>query len=244
VISFYDVINYSKRADSRSIFSLFSDTSRADDFVVETSGIFCDYSKQNITKKELDLLFDWAKTSGLAKHIHRMFSGEKINVTEERSVLHTVLRSNDAVKRKILKDEAQEVIDTEAKMAKIVTDVCTGELLSASGEKFTDVLAIGIGGSYYGVKVGLSALKPYHSTGLNVHVLANVDGVAVEEKINLLPANTTLVVVISKTFTTQETLLNANAIKNWMLRESFHCDVINKQWTDPHFNTFRVLMNQ
>jgi glucose-6-phosphate isomerase len=105
-------------------------------------------------------------------------------------------------------------------------------------KKFTDVLAIGIGGSYYGVKVGLSALEHYRNLSLSVHVIANVDGGALEEKLKTLQADTTLVVVISKTFTTQETMLNAKAVKAWMLASvqsaSSQLDytgaVITKQW--------------
>ena len=133
-------------------------------------------------------------------------------------MLHTVLRAPDAVKKSVLGNQAQEVIDTEAKMAKIVDNVQSGHVRSVTGEKFTDILAIGIGGSYYGVKVALSALVPYHQPGLKAHVLANVDGDAAQEKFAKLNTNTTLVVVISKTFTTQETLLNATIVKEWMLK--------------------------
>lgn len=225
-----DICQLAEKAKSRSIYELFAELQRAEKLSTSVDDIFLDYSKQNITCDELSALVQWADNSHLSETINRMFSGDKINNTENRAVLHTALRAENTIKKAVLKEEAGEVIDTESKMAKIVDDVCGGKLLSASGEKFTDVLAIGIGGSYYGIKVALSALKPYHTTGLNVHVLANVDGGAVEEKINLLPAATTLVVVISKTFTTQETLLNATAIKNWMLSASSKSDIIEKQW--------------
>ena len=225
-----DICQLAEKVKSRSIHDLFSELQRAEKLSTSVDDIFLDYSKQNITCDELSALLQWADNSQLPETINRMFSGDKINNTENRAVLHTALRASDPVKKTVLKEEASEVIDTENKMANIVDDVCAGKLLSASGEKFTDVLAIGIGGSYYGIKVALTALKFYHTTGLKVHVLANVDGGAVEEKINLLPAATTLVVVISKTFTTQETLLNATAIKNWMLSASDKSDIIEKQW--------------
>jgi glucose-6-phosphate isomerase len=133
-------------------------------------------------------------------------------------------------KKAILGAQADEVIATEQHMADIVNDISSGKILSASGEKFTDIIAIGIGGSYYGIKVALSALNTFHTTGLNAHVITNVDGAAVEEKLAQLNVNTTLVVVISKTFTTQETLLNALAVKNWMLKHSSDADIIEKQW--------------
>ncbi len=218
------------QSKSRSIRSLFADVKRADNFSTSSQGLYLDYSKQNITKTELQQLFQLAETSNLTEKIKAQFSGEIINNTEKRAVLHTVLRSPDKIKQEVLGAEAYEVIATEQHMAQIVDDVSGGKLLSASGEKFTDVIAIGIGGSYYGIKVTLSALNTFHTTGLNAHVIANVDGAAVEEKLAKLSANTTLVVVISKTFTTQETLLNALAVKNWMLKHASDADIIEKQW--------------
>jgi glucose-6-phosphate isomerase len=135
----------------------------------------------------------------------------------------------------VLGAQADEVINTEAKMAAIVDDVHSGKVCSVTGEKFTDILAIGIGGSYYGVKVALSALVPYHQPGLKAHVLANVDGDAAQEKFAKLNAATTLVVVVSKTFTTQETLLNATIVKAWMLnalvdQHNLPAEVIAQHW--------------
>ena len=217
-------------AKNRSILSLFDVPNRADGFSLSAADLYLDYSKQNITKAELNHLFTWAEECQLSDKIKAMFIGDKINNTEQRAVLHTVLRAPSSVKHQILDKEAVEVEQTEQHMAQIVDDVCQGKLTGSTGEKFTDVLAIGIGGSYYGIKVGLSALHPYHSTGLKVHVLANVDGAAVTEKLETLHAATTLVVVISKTFTTQETLLNAKAIKAWMLAQLNDDLAIAKQW--------------
>jgi len=220
------------QAKTRSILSLFTndENNRIENYSTNIGGLYLDFSKQNITDEELKQLFKLAETSTLAHKIKAQCSGDIINNTEKRAVLHTVLRASDETKKEILGAQANEVINTEQHMAEIVDDVSTGKLLSASGEKFTDIIAIGIGGSYYGIKVALSALNTFHTTGLNAHVIANVDGAAVEEKLAKLNANTTLVVVISKTFTTQETLLNALAVKNWMLSHSSESDVIEKQW--------------
>jgi glucose-6-phosphate isomerase len=221
----------SKAAKSRAIISLFStDQSRVDQYSTSNAGLYLDFSKQNINATELNQLFDLAEKSDLAEKINAQFCGEVINNTEKRAVLHTVLRAPDEKKQAILGAQADEVIATEQHMADIVNDISSGRLLSASGEKFTDIIAIGIGGSYYGIKVALSALSTFHTTGLNAHVIANVDGAAVEEKLAKLDVATTLVVVISKTFTTQETLLNALAVKNWMLKHSSDTDIIEKQW--------------
>ncbi|MFB1000364.1 MAG: glucose-6-phosphate isomerase, partial [Colwellia sp.] len=178
---------------SRTIRSLFTDEKRADNFSTSSKGLYLDYAKQNITDKELSQLFELAETSNLTEKINAQFSGEIINNTENRAVLHSVLRAPNNIKKEVLGAEADEVIATEQHMANIVDDVSSGALLSASGDKFTDVIAIGIGGSYYGIKVALSALNTFHTTGINAHVIANVDGAAVEEKLAKLTAHTTLV---------------------------------------------------
>ena len=228
-----------KTAKTRSIVSLFDKKERINDFSLSTSHLYLDYSKQNITEIELAQLIDIAQEVGLSECITGQFNGDKINNTEGRSVLHTVLRAPQVVKKQILGDTlANEVEAAELQMAKVVNDVQKGILTSHTGQRFTDVLAIGIGGSYYGVKVSLSALEHYRDLSLAVHVIANVDGGALEEKLKKLNSETTLVVVISKTFTTQETMLNAKAVKQWMLSsESVEnsklntlSQIIEKQW--------------
>jgi glucose-6-phosphate isomerase len=233
-----DVTNLSQFTElalTRNIFSLFSDPERSENYTISAAGLFLDYAKQNIVDSEFVPLFTLAEQVDLAGKISAQFSGEKINTTEQRAVLHTVLRAPDSVKLDVLEAQADEVINTEAKMAAIVDDVHSGKVCSVTGEKFTDILAIGIGGSYYGVKVALSALVPYHQPGLKAHVLANVDGDAAQEKFAKLNAATTLVVVVSKTFTTQETLLNATIVKAWMLnalvdQHNSSAEVIAQHW--------------
>ena len=233
-----DITNLSKfteQAITRNIFSLFTDPERSNNYSISAAGLFLDYAKQNIVDCEFTPLFNLAEQVGLADKISAQFAGDELNSTEQRAVLHTVLRAPDAMKVDVLGAQAQAVIDTEAKMAAIVDDVQSGRVSSVTGEKFTDILAIGIGGSYYGVKVALSALVPYHQKGLKAHVLANVDGDAAQEKFAKLNASTTLVVVISKTFSTQETLLNATIVKAWMLNalaETDHspADIIAQHW--------------
>jgi len=230
-------------AKNRSIISLFSkcanQVDRASDCALSTSHIFLDYSKQNINDSELALLVDIAKGSGLSTSISEQFSGVKINNTEGRSVLHTVLRAPKNIQQQVLGEVlASEVEAAEQEMFSIVNDVHEGVLTGQTGHRFTDVLAIGIGGSYYGVKVCLSALEHYRDLSLAIHVIANVDGGALEEKLKKLNPETTLVVVISKTFTTQETMLNAKAVKQWMLssgsiensNDNSTRAIIDKQW--------------
>ena len=228
-----------KSAKTRSIVSLFDQKERINDFSLSTPHLYLDYSKQNINEVELNGLIEIAEDVGLSESITHQFDGHKINNTEGRSVLHTVLRAPQVVKQQVLGETlAHEVEAAEQQMAKIVEDVQKGVLTGYTGQRFTDVLAIGIGGSYYGVKVSLSALEHYRDLALAVHVIANVDGGALEEKLKKLNVETTLVVVISKTFTTQETMLNAKAVKQWMLSsESVEnsklnnlSQIIEKQW--------------
>ncbi|QBG35280.1 glucose-6-phosphate isomerase [Litorilituus sediminis] len=214
----------------RRIIDLFHDEARGQSFALKMSQLFLDYSKQNISPDELSNLITWARDCRLNDSIDAMFSGEKINNTEERAVLHTLLRAPSEIKYAVLGEQAQEVLQTEVNMASIVDDVRQGKLTSCTGQKFTDVLVIGIGGSYYGLKVALSALSQYQTQHLNVHVLSNVDGQAVADKLSRLEAKSTLVIVISKTFTTQETLLNAHSVKQWMLDELKTDDAISRQW--------------
>jgi len=219
-----------KFAKMRSITSLFSEyrdpIERTKNLSLSTGQLYLDYSKQNINEVELVQVVEIAEEACLSKSISAQFNGDKINNTEGRSVLHTVLRAPQSVQQQVLGEKLYlEVEAAEQQMAKVVNDVQNGILTSHTGQRFTDVIAIGIGGSYYGVKVSLSALEHYRDLSLAIHVIANVDGGSLEEKLKKLNADTTLVVVISKTFTTQETMLNAKAVKQWMLS----CDSIDKR---------------
>jgi len=219
-----------KFAKIRSITSLFSEyrnpNERTKNLSLSTGQLYLDYSKQNINEVELVQVVEIAEEACLSKSISAQFNGDKINNTEGRSVLHTVLRAPQSVQQQVLGEKLYlEVEAAEQQMAKVVNDVQNGILTSHTGQRFTDVIAIGIGGSYYGVKVSLSALEHYRDLSLAIHVIANVDGGSLEEKLKKLNADTTLVVVISKTFTTQETMLNAKAVKQWMLS----CDSIDKR---------------
>lgn len=219
-----------QKSNQRKISNLFDDSERAKDFSIKAAGIFLDYSKQNISRYELSQLLAWVKNKGLNQWIKSLTSGDKVNVTENRKALHSLLRAPLKTKQEVLGKEADEVDKTEKRMFEIIEGITEGRIKSATGEKYTDVLTIGIGGSYYGIKVALSALTHYHCTGLNVHVLASVDGAAVEDKLKKLNASTTLVVVISKTFTTQETMINAQVVKRWMISRLPLEGVIKQQW--------------
>ena len=165
-MDFKKLAPYQNIAQQRTVFSLFEQANRAEVFSVQAPYSYLDYAKQNITADELSLLIEQAKTSSLPEKLAAQFSGDKINNTEGRAVLHTALRATNEVKRQVLLTDADQVIATEVKMAKLVADIQQGHLRSAFNKKFTDVIAVGIGGSYYGVKVALSGLTSFHDTGL------------------------------------------------------------------------------
>ncbi|MDP2561110.1 glucose-6-phosphate isomerase [Psychrobium sp. 1_MG-2023] len=225
----------SKLAVEYSNFSIYqsfvTDAKRAERFSVAAAGLFLDYSKQKVTCEIMDQLEQWAQRLGLSAKISAMFNGDKINFTEERAVLHTVLRAPYERQEAILGEAlANEVANTELKMETLIQAINDKSMTGYSGLAFTDIVAVGIGGSYYGPKICDKALTPYQSKGLSVHYVANVDGNALESKLQLLNPQTTLVVVISKTFTTQETLLNANALKSWLVESGCGEYLIHKHF--------------
>ena len=203
----------------QSIHSHFeTDLKRFDKYSISASQLFFDYSKQNLNVEVISTLVAWAGECQLSEQTNSMYSGVKINNTEKRAVLHTVLRAPANIQKQVLGEKlADEVAQTDARMIELVTALHAGELTGFTGKAFSDVIAIGIGGSYYGPKVCDEALKPYQQASVRVHYLANVDGITVTNKLQGLDPETTLVVVVSKTFVTQETMLNALAVKQWLL---------------------------
>ena len=197
----------------RKITTLF-DTSRAYDFAVQTDGLFFDYSKTNIDRETLRMLLELIKTAGLADKRAAMFSGEKINITEDRAVLHTALRKSSGAVTVDGQDVMPDVLATRARMLKFAEELRSGALQGRGGA-YTDIVNIGIGGSDLGPAMAYLALKPY-SQGPKVHYVSNVDGAHVTDVLAGLDAQTTLVIVASKTFTTIETLTNAETALRWM----------------------------
>jgi glucose-6-phosphate isomerase len=199
----------------RRILSLFDDR-RAADFSVRADGMLLDYSKTNIDETARALLIELAENSGLGARRGAMFSGEKINQTEGRAVLHTALRNLDG--GAVLVDGVDvmpAVHDTLARMRAFSDGVRSGAIAAAGGGRFSDVVNIGIGGSDLGPAMGCLALAPYHD-GPRCHFVSNVDGADVHDVLRGLYAATTLVIVASKTFTTTETMTNAAHARNWL----------------------------
>ena len=198
---------------------------RFDQFSVKRENYLFDFSKNLIDQKTFDLLLQLAEETQLKAAINSMFSGEKINETEKRAVLHTALR--DFSDKEILVDgeNIKPAIKKVLNQMKTFSEkVISGEHKGFSGKEITDVVNIGIGGSDLGPVMVVSALKHFKNR-LNVHFVSNVDGNHIAEVVKNLNPETTLFIVASKTFTTQETMTNANSAKDWFLKAGKEEDV-------------------
>ena len=191
---------------------------RFEEFSVSAGDLFLDYSKNRIDRKTMDLLIELAKETGVEAARDKMFAGEKINITENRAVLHTALRNRSDepvyVDGKNVMPQIREVL---AKMKTFSEAVRNGEWKGATGKEITDVVNIGIGGSDLGPVMVAEALKHYQKDNLHVHFVSNVDGTHMVETLKSLNPETTLFCVASKTFTTQETMTNARTARAWLV---------------------------
>jgi glucose-6-phosphate isomerase len=206
---------------------MFADGKKAEDFTISWENFTVDFSKNRITKKTLDLLFNLASECNLQQSIEDQFNGEKINQTEGRAVLHTAVRAEK--NKKIFvdnKDVVPQVLESRKKIKRFTDDIISGEIKGSTNKIFTDIVNIGIGGSDLGPAMVVEALK-YYSSRLKTHFVSNVDGDHVLEILKELNPETTLFIVVSKTFTTQETLSNAITIKNWLIKNLGEDSVIN-----------------
>ena len=195
-----------------------SDPQRFQRFSLRWGDILFDYSKHRITDKTLGLLLQLAEQSGLAARVEAMFAGERINVTEDRAVLHVALRNRS--QRPFFvdgEDVMPAVRRVLARMRRFSEQVRGGQWRGFTGRPITDVVNIGIGGSDLGPRMVTTALTPYHKEGLRVHYVANVDEADLIETLKGLDQETTLFLVVSKTFTTQETMTNARSARDWLL---------------------------
>ena len=204
---------------------LFENKSRKVDFSLQLDDLEVDFSKNRITSETINLLVDLAKEVGLKNAIEAQFNGEIINETEERAVLHTALRSNN--ESPILvdgKDIKPKIKSTLRKIRSFTNKVVSGKWKGYTGKSITDVVNIGIGGSDLGPDMVVESLK-FYKNHLNTHFVSNVDGDHVSEIVKNLNPETTLFIVVSKTFTTQETISNAETIKNWFLKSATIFDI-------------------
>ena len=213
-------------SEFQSIKELFeNDENRVSKFSIDWNDFYVDLSKNNWTSETKNLLIELANEVELKQAIENYFSGEKINETENRAVLHTALR---AQKNDIVlvdgKNIIPEVFETKLKIETFTNAVLSGNAKGFSGETFTDVVNIGIGGSDLGPAMIVEALQ-YYKTNINTHYISNIDGDHVQEILKKVNPETTLFIIVSKTFTTQETLTNAETVKKWFLKKASEKDI-------------------
>ena len=202
-----------------------NDNNRAEKMHMQWNDFLVDYSKNIATQETIDLLLELAHQVDLKDAISKYFKGDLINQTEDRAVLHTALRAteNSAVMVDGI-NVMPEIFSVKNKIKNFSNEVISGERKGFSGKQFTDIVNIGIGGSDLGPAMIVEALQ-FYKNHLNVHFVSNVDGDHVNEVIKKLNPETTLFVIVSKTFTTQETLSNAETIRSWFLQSATQEDV-------------------
>ncbi|WP_333620763.1 glucose-6-phosphate isomerase [Sphingobacterium multivorum] len=216
------------------------DPHRFSTFSVQWGDVLFDYSKNRITEETLNLLLELAKEVKLDQAIDKMFAGDKINATEGRPVLHTALRQPKnavvTVDGVNIIPQVHEVLD---QMKNFTQDVLSGSWTGYTGKAITDVVNIGIGGSDLGPVMVTEALKAY-KTPLNLHFVSNVDGTHISEVFKHVNPETTLFLIASKTFTTQETMANAHSARSWLLEAGAEIKDIEKHFVALSTNEAEV----
>ena len=198
---------------------------RAIEMSIRWEDFFLDYSKNRINEETISLFQDLVDEIKLSDAISKYFNGDKINQTEGRAVLHTALREKSSTEVKV---NEQNIIPGVFKVKEKIKDfsgkIINGELKGYTGKPFRDVVNIGIGGSDLGPAMVVDSLS-YYKNHLNIHFVSNVDGDHVNEVLKKLNPETTLFIIVSKTFTTQETISNATTIKKWFLQYASESDI-------------------
>ena len=217
------------------------DSARAEKFSLKLGNLLLDYSKNRIIDETLELLVSLAHETGVEQLREQMFAGETINITEQRAVLHTALRnrSNDAVLVDGT-DVMPAVNAVLAQMREFSDAVRNGDWRGYNGERIEDVVNIGIGGSDLGPLMVCEALKAYQHPELRMHFVSNVDGTQICETLKKLRPQSTLFIVASKTFTTQETLTNAHSARDWFLQQVDYESAIASHFVAVSTNTEQV----
>jgi len=228
-----------KDVHMRDLFA--EDPQRFGRYSIGFKDILLDYSKNRITEETLQLLLELADEIGLSEAIDQMFKGAKINETENRSVLHIALRNRENSPIEVDgKDVMPEVNAVLEKMKDFSNKVTSGEWQGYSGQRITDIVNIGIGGSDLGPVMVTEALRPYAKEGLRVHFVSNIDGTHITETLKRLNPATALFLIASKTFTTQETMTNAFSARSWFLEAAGDKNHIPKHFVALSTNTEKV----
>lgn len=209
---------HAERIQDRSIAALMGDDNRFDKMHIKLEDLLLDYSKNHISDQTIELLLELCDETDLTDGIQQLFSGEAINRTENRSVLHMALRAPKEASYTV--DGVSVLEDVHDVLQRISTfcgQIHAGEKTGYTGKRITDIVNIGIGGSDLGPVMVTEALKPYWVDGMNAHFVSNVDGSHIHQVLAQVDPETTLFIIASKTFTTQETMANAAAAKKWFL---------------------------
>jgi glucose-6-phosphate isomerase len=202
------------------------DSSRFERFSVKSGDLLLDYSKNRITQETIDKLIQLAEVVSLPDHIESLFKGEKINHTEDRAVLHIALRNRSNTPIYVDGEDVMPKVNAVLAHMKTFCDkVHSGEWTGYTGKRITDIVNIGIGGSDLGPAMICDALEPYGVPGMSVHFVSNVDGTDLSTTLEKLNPETTIFVIASKTFTTQETITNATSARAWFLKSASQEDV-------------------
>ncbi len=208
------------------------DPNRFENFSLHINDLLFDFSKNRITKETLNLLIDLANHTNLKDQIEAMFRGDKINTTENRPALHTALRGCQQHKTVYVDNEdiTPEINRVLDKIERFCDQIRSGKWRGYSGKKITNIVNIGIGGSDLGPKTVLTALQPYAAENIKIHFVSNIDQANIIETISNLTPETTLFIISSKTFTTQETMTNAHSARQWLMNSAQNSQAISKHF--------------
>ncbi len=218
-----------KDAELKQLFA--GDPARGERLTAEAAGLYLDYSKNRVTDETMRLLVELARERGVEERRDAMFSGEKINITERRAVLHVALR---APRKAVIKVDGEDVVPEVHKvldkMAEFANRVRTGKWKGHTGKRIKNVINIGIGGSYLGPEMAFDALRGFTRREMNFRFVANVDGAAFAEATHDLDPERTLFIISSKTFTTLETMANAATARQWIVDALKSEDAVGKHF--------------
>lgn len=225
--------NHYEMIQTQKLRDLFEhDRSRFEKFSIKCGDLLFDYSKNLINEDTLPLLIELANKADLSEAIENMFTGEKINFTEKRAVLHTALRNKSDNPVFVDGEDVMPLINAvKNKMKNFADKVHSGEWKGYTGKQIDTIVNIGIGGSDLGPAMVCEALKAYSVKGMNAYFVSNVDGTDIFQTLNKINPETTIFIIASKTFTTQETLTNANSAKSWFLDQTG----VNSSDIEKHF---------
>ena len=194
-----------------------------ENFNIDTENIFFDYSRNIIDSKTVKNLTKLAELIDVKNNFKKLCSGEEVNLSEKRQALHPAMRGTF---HNLSKDTKNEITKHKSLLKKISNEVNSGKRKSFSGKKFTDVVSIGTGGSYYGIKMIYESLKNYSAKNINLHFISNLDSTESNDILLNLKQDTTLFIIVSKSFKTVETLENAKIVKKWFLKNSNNKDIM------------------